>query len=241
MGVLAQVMGVLWDVLVMKIRGSHGAGPLGAPAPVGAGGKVEKAAPVRRARAAQDSAEVMGIPEGELTPKVRQALAQLMAEVHSLRGELDQAKARVNHLERLADQDPLAPVLNRRAFVRELSRHTAFAERYQVAGSVAYFDVNDMKQINDVFGHAAGDLALKHVADTLLRYSRASDVVGRLGGDEFGVILSQSGGEVALEKASNLAEAIETEELIHKETAFSVQVAFGVHTLAGRRQGRRGP
>ena len=214
----------------MRIRGSGPIAPSG-PTVVHGSGKVEKTEASTPVRPSDDTTTVMGIPEAELTPKVRQALAQLMAEVHSLRSELELVKKRATHLEQLADQDSLAPVLNRRAFVRELSRHTAFAERYGSAGSVAYFDVNDMKEINDRLGHAAGDVALKHVADILLRFSRASDVVGRLGGDEFGVILAQSDGEAALEKATNLANEIETQELDWKEQAFHVQVAYGIHTL----------
>ncbi len=215
----------------MRIRGSGPTAPTG-PTAVSGSGKVEKAEAATAVRATDDTAAIMGVPEAELTPKVRQALVQLMAEVHSLRAELEQAKKRASHLEQLADQDSIAPVLNRRAFVRELSRHTAFAERYGSAGSVAYFDVNGMKEINDNFGHAAGDVALKHVADTLLRFSRASDLVGRLGGDEFGVILAQSDGEAALEKATSLAGAIETQELDWKQQSFRVQVAYGVHTLS---------
>lgn len=214
----------------MRIRGSGPTAPSGS-AMVRGSGKVEKAEAATVVRASDDTTSIMGVPEAELTPKVRQALVQLMAEVHSLRAELEQVRKRATHLEQLADQDSLTPVLNRRAFVRELSRHTAFAERYGSAGSVAYFDVNGMKEINDSYGHAAGDVALQHVADILLRFSRASDLVGRLGGDEFGVILAQSDGEAALEKASSLANAIETQELDWKQKSFSVQVAYGVHTL----------
>src|SRR3546814_3521227 len=67
----------------------------------------------------------------------------------------------------------------------------AFEERYGAAGAVLYFDVNDLKAINDRYGHAAGDAVLKQICEILLRETRASDVVGRLGGDEFGVILAQ--------------------------------------------------
>src|SRR3546814_11162996 len=73
----------------------------------------------------------------------------------------------------------------------------AFEERYGAAGAVLYFDVNGLKALNDTHGHAAGDAVLKRVCEILLRDTRASDVVGRLGGDEFGVILAQSGMEPA--------------------------------------------
>ena len=59
----------------------------------------------------------------------------------------------------------------------------ALAERYGTPSSVVYIDVNDFKEINDTYGHSAGDEALKHVAELLLSSVRESDVVGRLGGD----------------------------------------------------------
>lgn len=180
----------------------------------------------------EDVATVMGIPETELTPKVRKALQQLMAEVYSLRQELEEARQRVGYLEQLADQDTLAPVLNRRAFVRELSRMAAFEERYGAAGAVLYFDVNDLKVVNDTHGHAAGDAVLKRVCEVLLRDTRASDVVGRLGGDEFGVILAQSALEPAAAKAAKLAEAIAAEEVEWEGQRLRISVAYGVHTLS---------
>ena len=91
----------------------------------------------------------MGIPEAEFTPKVRAAIMALMEEVDRLRRELQQTPARIAYLEQLADEDSLPPIANRRAFVRELSRMMSFAERYDTPASVIYFDVNDLKVIND--------------------------------------------------------------------------------------------
>ena len=102
----------------------------------------------------------------------------------------------------------MTPVANRRAFVRELTRMIAFTHRYGVPASVVYFDVNNMKQINDVHGHPAGDAALRHIADVLRENIRGSDIVGRLGGDEFGVILAQTDETQAQHKAAALAAAI---------------------------------
>jgi diguanylate cyclase (GGDEF)-like protein len=219
-------------------------GKTGGTRPVSGGKVVRAEAAYRSAEAtqpravppAEDVATVMGIPESELTPKVRQALQQLMAEVYSLRLELDEARQRVGYLEQLADQDTLAPVLNRRAFVRELSRMAAFEERYGAAGAVLYFDVNDLKVINDTHGHAAGDAVLKRICEVLLRDTRASDVVGRLGGDEFGVILAQSGLEPATLKAARLAEAIAAESVVWEGTSLRVTVAHGAHTLSEGQQ-----
>ena len=114
-----------------------------------------------------------------------------MHEVQRMRQELEQADKRVAYLEKLADEDSLVPVANRRAFVRELSRMVAYSERYNSVSSVLYFDIDGFKEINDKHGHAPGDAALQHIAEIFSLNVRESDVVGRLGGDEFGVILAQ--------------------------------------------------
>jgi len=125
------------------------------------------------------------------------------------------------------------PVANRRAFMRELTRVIAFAQRYNLPASVIYFDVNGMKQINDVHGHLAGDAALRHVAKLLGDNIRASDTLGRLGGDEFGVILAQSNQEQANHKAASLAAALAATPLSWEGANIVVSAAFGVYSFSG--------
>lgn len=172
--------------------------------------------------------DFFGVPDGELTPKVREALVGLMEEVDSLRRELQAARGRINELEELADKDPLMPVANRRAFVREMSRMMSYTERYGVPSSLVFFDVNGLKQINDTMGHAAGDKALMAVATTLGERVRDTDVVGRIGGDEFGVILAQADEDVAREKAQQLVDAIREKPVDIDGTVVHVEVAHGV-------------
>ena len=185
------------------------------------------------ASAKPDSISIMGIPEPELTPKVREALMALMSEVESMRHDLREARVRLATLERLADRDPLIPVANRRAFVRELTRTMSLSERYGHASSVVYIDLNDFKEINDTHGHRAGDEALKHIANVLLDNVRESDVVGRLGGDEFGVILDKSDADAAREKADALRDAILATPMPWQDDQISMNVAFGVYTFSG--------
>ncbi len=180
------------------------------------------------AQGAGDVATVMGIPETELTPRVRAAIATLMQEVASLRDELRQTAERIGHLEELADKDALVPAINRRAFVRELSRVMSYAERYGTAHSLVYFDLNGMKQINDTYGHAAGDAALKHIAEILEQSTRESDIVGRLGGDEFAVILAQVDENTATEKAASLAARIAAEGVEWQGRRLQLTVAHGI-------------
>lgn len=183
------------------------------------------------ARAISDTAAVSGIPESEFTPRVREALIALMAEVDRLRDELRKSQARIEYLERLVDQDSLVAVNNRRAFVRELTRQLSFSERYAEPSSLVFIDLNGLKEINDAFGHACGDAALKLVGDVLNRNVRGSDFIGRLGGDEFGVILVQADESRAMDKANQLLEAIRSNPLPWEGQSIEIDAAIGVYTF----------
>ena len=174
-----------------------------------------------------------GVPENEMTPRVRQALMGLLGEVDRLRRDLEEARNRIAYLERLADEDTLMPIANRRAFVRELSRMMAFAQRYGAPASVIYFDVDWLKLINDQYGHAAGDAALLHIAQTLIDSVRNSDIVGRLGGDEFGVLLVQTDEATALHKAASLAVEITKRPLLWQGGEIPLSASYGTHSFHG--------
>jgi diguanylate cyclase (GGDEF)-like protein len=187
-----------------------------------------------RAAARLPPPEFAGIPEAELTPRIRDTLVRLTAEGDHLRRELEDARAQIALLERLADEDALTPIANRRAFVRELTRMIAFTQRYAVPSSVVYFDVNGMKQINDRHGHPAGDAALTHIAKVLIDNTRSSDIVGRLGGDEFGVILAHTSEDQAKRKAASLAAAIGGTPLRWGDADIAVSAAYGVYSFSGK-------
>ncbi|MGE0747494.1 MAG: GGDEF domain-containing protein [Rhodospirillales bacterium] len=187
---------------------------------------------------AQDVVSIMGIPQAELTPKVREALMQLLAEVERLRTEFEKTRARIAHLEQLADEDALVPLVNRRAFVRELSRTISFSQRYGAPSSVIYFDLNGLKRINDTHGHAAGDAALVHIAHVLVDNIRGSDLAARLGGDEFGVILAQADQKAARDKAAALAEAVAARPLDWEGHPIPLALAWGVYTFHGGEDAR---
>jgi diguanylate cyclase (GGDEF)-like protein len=175
-----------------------------------------------------------GLAEGELSLPLREAVSGLLGEIQRLRAELDKAKARSVHLERLADEDALMPVANRRAFMRELSRLMALTKRYDSVSSVVYLDLNGMKGINDRFGHNAGDAALQRVAQILLENTRHADIVARLGGDEFGLLLVKTDQLNAEEKAAKLAAAIEQSPLVWEGEPVCLSAAFGAYCFNGR-------
>jgi diguanylate cyclase (GGDEF)-like protein len=214
----------------MEIRDTK---PLSGPAPLrkpmarGSAGASPATAGV------SESVVIAGVPENEMTPRVRQALMGLLGEVDRLRRDVEEARNRIAHLERLADEDTLMPIANRRAFVRELSRMMAFAQRYGTPASVIYFDVDGLKSINDRFGHTAGDAALVHIGQTLIDSVRKSDIVGRLGGDEFGVLLVQTDEATALRKAASLAATIAERPLLWEGNQIALSASYGTHSFTG--------
>lgn len=192
----------------MRIGETRRPGAASGVRPANGAGPVQAAAPAAAPRQISDTASIMGIPEAELTPKVRDALMTLMGEVDQLRRELQSVKGRLERTQQEADTDTLVPVLNRRAFVRELSRMISFSERYGTPASLVFIDLNNFKAVNDTYGHAAGDAVLEYVARQLVEHVRESDVVGRIGGDEFAVILAQAPEADAIEKAERLMHLI---------------------------------
>jgi diguanylate cyclase (GGDEF)-like protein len=173
-------------------------------------------------------------PGGEQAPVMAPAALRTMAaELERLRQELAALQERLAQAEALADADVLTPSLNRRAFLRALQRAIATAQRHEIPAAVVYFDLDGFKGVNDRFGHAAGDAALKAVAERLGRHVREEDVVARLGGDEFAVLLMHADRDAAVAKAQALQAAIEGEPVLYGAAALSLRITFGVRQLGG--------
>ncbi len=154
--------------------------------------------------------------------------ADLVKENERLTYELSQMRLRLLELERDADMDPLIPIFNRRAFMRELARAQAVFARYDIPSSLIFFDLNGFKKINDRFGHSIGDELLRKVGLIILESVRNCDLVARLGGDEFSVLLFQTTHKVAEAKASALACRIAEQKIDHPTGDIRVTAAWGV-------------
>lgn len=215
----------------MKIERSGRSAPLSGTGAVGYTRRAEAVASVRSVEEPAAITTVLGIPEAEFTPRVRDAIMNLMREVETLRGELDQIRSRLDEAEKSADQDQLLPLLNRRAFVRELSRTIALSARYGTPASLVYFDLDGFKQVNDMHSHAAGDAVLRHFSETLMTHVRDSDIVGRLGGDEFGVILSHAGQVLAHKKAAALAQTLAENPAHWQGKSIPIGFSYGTFEL----------
>ncbi len=160
------------------------------------------------ARRGQVQTDTIADGPGVSKQRPRAVSARLAAEVDRLAAELEASRARITELEARIDIDPLTETLNRRGFERELTRSLAYVKRYGVSAALVYVDLNEFKPVNDRHGHAAGDAVLKAIAATLISQVRASDVVARIGGDEFVVLLWNVSESEAAAKAAALEAAV---------------------------------
>lgn len=174
---------------------------------------------------------MLGIEDQDLTPSIKFALSALLEKLDDTSRDLVRTKENLAELERLVDVDCLAPIPNRRAFMRRLNWAISMHERYGHPSTVLYFDLNDFKQINDNFGHAAGDLAIRHVSQILSNTMRESDFIARLGGDEFAIIMYHATEEAAKRRGAKIADAIRSTPFMYSGKALYVDAACGFHSL----------
>jgi len=165
---------------------------------------------------------------GLVDEAVRRAVARLLDENEALRSQIATMHARLDDLERLADQDTLTPLPNRRCFIREVGRVVKQVSRYGDSAAVMFVDVDALKAINDAHGHSAGDAALIHVAGFLQREVRATDLVARIGGDEFGLLLDHLDEAAADAKARALLAGIAGAPLVIEGKAIQIGLSLGV-------------
>jgi diguanylate cyclase (GGDEF)-like protein/PAS domain S-box-containing protein len=132
----------------------------------------------------------------------------------------------------LATRDPLTGTLNRRSFFKgfEVLFKEALEEETEL--SCIMLDIDHFKSVNDRFGHAAGDKVIKYLASLLNEHSRSNDLVGRLGGEEFCVVLPGANKEVACKVAERIRSVIQNGEGAEFANAVRITSSFGVSSLA---------
>ncbi len=174
----------------------------------------------------------LGIPAREFTPAVSLAISALFEKIDDLNQDLKRTKETLDELEQLVDVDVLAPIPNRRAFMRRLEWAVSMHQRYGHPVSLLYFDINEFKSLNDTYGHACGDAALKHVAGILKDSTRDSDFIARMGGDEFAVILFNSDYDNAIKRAKALSTKISVDHQFKwNGKVKSISAAVGVYMV----------
>jgi diguanylate cyclase (GGDEF)-like protein len=150
--------------------------------------------------------------------KLRRAQQQLMAANEELR--------------RIALLDPLTQLANRRGLDESMSREFERARRYGRPLAFALLDLDHFKVVNDTHGHAAGDAVLTHVASVLVSTLRSHDTVARFGGEEFAMILPETGHERAASALERMRRVIESSAVVHGGVSIAVAASIGIATVA---------
>ncbi len=152
-------------------------------------------------------------------------LSMFFTRSYRLAQELQQEKARV---EELARMDFLTGLNNRRAFYEAGEATLKHAERYGHPAVAVMLDIDHFKKINDQHGHSTGDEAIKLVAQMLRKIQRSTDISGRLGGEEFAVLLPETSLEEALRVAERMRAAIEGNTLVAENAKLQFTTSVGV-------------
>lgn len=174
-------------------------------------------------------------PTNEEWPVAARLLIEsLMGDNARLKNELSFLKEQIESASKMADHDVLTPTLNRRAFVREMARAMADCKRYGETATLIFLDLDGFKGINDTYGHPAGDKALIYVAETLSSNIREGDSVGRMGGDEFAVLLRHADLSAAKAKAQKLEAELQLGTFEYNGLYLKIGGSFGVRGYAGQ-------
>ncbi len=147
--------------------------------------------------------------------------------------DITNEKEMEEELRRLATTDPLTGAFNRRHFMVLADEEVSRATRHGRPISVLMLDIDHFKKINDTYGHAAGDEALKRTVDTVQSQLRGSDVLGRFGGEEFAVLIPETDTEGAMALAERIRCAVECITVVWEGQTFSFTTSVGVATLHG--------
>ncbi len=147
---------------------------------------------------------------------------------------LERAERTEAELRYLADHDSLTGLLDRRRFRAELDQYVSFSARYGGRGAVMIIDIDSLKGINDTYGHHAGDHLIRRVAGVMRERVRATDIVARLSGDEFAILMPQTDVEGALHLGEDLRSQI-AETIQPTPDADPATISVGVTMFGGEK------
>jgi len=158
---------------------------------------------------------------------------------HSFAKELDkEVKAKTKELflekkkaESLARTDDLTQLLNRRAFIQEAEYLIKEAKRYEVSLSFMLIDIDHFKKINDTYGHEAGDKVLKDFSQKMLSLIRETDIVARIGGEEFVMIFPHTDKQMSVYIASKIQKNINEMKVEFQDKVLNITASFGISSL----------
>jgi diguanylate cyclase (GGDEF)-like protein/PAS domain S-box-containing protein len=147
--------------------------------------------------------------------------------------DISERKNLAQRLEYLIDHDFLTGLFNRRRFELELSREVERVSRYQAPAAVLELDLDNFKDVNDAFGHKAGDDLLKGVAGALKHRIRQSDLLARVGGDEFAVLLPETDADQAQIVADGIVKALSRHVAVLGDKSIRITASVGLALFDG--------
>lgn len=157
----------------------------------------------------------------------QETVKKLLLKMDSLKRQIRLQEDLIHGLKQQARRDSLTGALNRRAFEHELSRALSLFRRYNHNGALLLIDVNDFKTINDTLGHLAGDAILKHIVDVLIRNTRDTDLVCRMGGDEFCIIMKEITAADSNRKLEELMDTVASTPCVYEGRDIYISVSIG--------------
>ncbi|EGA67104.1 sensor domain-containing diguanylate cyclase [Vibrio brasiliensis] len=146
--------------------------------------------------------------------------------------DIEERKSLENKLRTLAATDALTGAFNRRSFQEQTERALSTCARWRAPLTVVLLDIDHFKQVNDQFGHAAGDEVLIALVRHIQQSTRNMDVVGRLGGEEFGLVLPNTDSSLGFEIAERLRREVEAMEIYHEDQPLKITISLGMTTLS---------
>ncbi|WP_404401057.1 PAS domain-containing protein [Idiomarina seosinensis] len=165
-----------------------------------------------------------------------QELAELQEDGQTLIGtvrDITEQKKLQLQLQRQATVDPLTQISNRRRFKHALTREFNRFQRYQTPLTLLMFDLDHFKKVNDTYGHSMGDQVLIQLTRALKLELREQDIFARIGGEEFAILLTDTGQQAAYKVAEKLRAMIAAEEIHYQNNCIHVSATFGLVTLDG--------
>ena len=147
--------------------------------------------------------------------------------------DISERKELAARLEYLIDHDFLTGLFNRRRFQEELAREAERMSRYGANGAVLMIDLDNFKDVNDAFGHKAGDDLLRGVAGALRHRMRQTDVLARVGGDEFAMLLPEADADQAQIVAEGIVKTLGRQVAVLGEQTIHITASVGVALFDG--------
>ncbi|MCX7627753.1 MAG: bifunctional diguanylate cyclase/phosphodiesterase [Methylophilaceae bacterium] len=166
-----------------------------------------------------------------LTPQEESVIRAILSVMVMVVGSSKALSRTMAELEYYSIHDPLTGLYNRRHFEAMLKYEIGRSERHHHEFSILLLDLDDFKDINDTYGHATGDKALCHVANIMQAHTRKGDLATRIGGDEFAIILMETGKKGAMTVAGSLGKTLRETPLVSPEGKyFHLTVSIGIVT-----------